>query len=326
VQTVLITGATGLVGSNACVVAARKGYRVKALVRSRADTGPLEKAGVELVLGDIVEPATLDAAMRGVELVMHSAAQIGGSWSKATPKDFENVNQWGSINVLAAAARAGVKRTVQLLTPVLFDRSETLTENSRIQPIGPQHSPYTRTKLAAFHEGLARAARGQDIVFVIPGSIYGPAPIVDRAVVPTSFNGTLLMAAREELKRFLGNPGSWSLASDVAEVSILALEKGALGQRYLACGKGGEDVSLPDFCNRFLEMAGKPNRVSTFNPDTAGPEEMAEFGTMLKYLQPSYPKPMLDCRRTTEALGFEPTSVDEGLRQTLEWFKANGKI
>jgi len=66
--------------------------------------------------------------------------------------------------------------------------------------------------------------------------------------------------------------------------------------------------------------------VKNFNPETAGPEELAEFRTMLKYVQPSYPKPMLDCRVTTEALGFEPTSVDDGLKQTLQWFRANKKI
>ena len=325
-KSILVTGATGLVGSNLCPLAVEQGYRVHALVRSQADTGPLLAAGAQLVQGDVTDPASLDRAMLGMDFVIHCAAQIGGSWSKATPQDFEQINQRGSINVLAAAERSGIQRTVMLLTPVLFDRSETLTENSRLAPIGPQHSPYTRTKLAAFYEGMARAARGQEIVFSIPGGIYGPAPIVERAIVPTSFNGTLLMALRGELKRFLGNPSNWALATDVARISLLALEKGVRGARYLACGHPADDLSLPEFCNRALEIAGKPNRVSTFNPAPAGPEEMAEFGTMLKYLQPSYPKPMVDCSLTTAALGFAPTPLGEGLRQTLAWLKAAGKL
>lgn len=323
---ILVTGATGLVGSNVCEMAVKRGYGVRALVRSAADTEYLTAVGAELVSGDVTVPDSLDKAMRGADYVVHCAAQIGGSWSKAAPKDFEDINQWGTINTLAAAERAGVKRTVSLLTPVLFDRSETFTERSRIVPIGPQHSPYTRTKLAALYEALARAARGQDIVFAIPGGIYGPAPIFHRAIVPTSFNGTLLMALAGELKRFLGTRSNWSLATDVAMVSLLALEKGELGARYIACGRDDDDMTLPEFCNLALEMAGRPHRVSTFNPATAGPEEMAEFGTMLKYLQSSYPKPMMDSSHTAKTLGFEPTPIAEGMRQTLDWFRANGKL
>lgn len=324
--TLLVTGATGLVGSNVCEIGVKKGYRVRALVRSRVDTEFLTAVGAELAIGDVTDVASIDKAMKGADFVIHGAAQIGGSWSKATPTDYENSNQWGSINTFAAAERAGVRRTVALLTPVLFDRSDTFTENSRVVPIGPQHSPYTRTKLAAFYEGMARAARGQDIVFAIPGAIYGPALIFHRATVPTSFNGTLLMALAGDLKRFLGTRSNWSLATDVANVSLLALEKGEVGARYIACGRDGDDMSLPEFCNLALEMAGRENRVATFDPATAGPEEMAEFGTMLKYLQSSYPEPMMDSSRTATALGFEATPIAEGMRQTLAWFKANGRL
>jgi dihydroflavonol-4-reductase len=325
-ETILITGATGLVGSNVCRIAVEKGYRVRALVRSKAETEPLLALGAELAMGDITDPASLDGPMRGVDYVVHGAAQIGGTWTKATPRDFEQINQWGSINVLTAAERAGVKRTVQMLSPALFDRSKTYTESSSPLQISPQNSPYSRTKLAAYYEGMARAARGQDIVFSVPGAVYGPAPVVERAIVPTSFNGTLLMAYRGELDCYLNHLSMWSLASDVAEISLLAMQKGGPGRIYLACGRDDDALAVPELCNRFLKLAGSKHRVAVFDPSTATPEQIAAYGSMTKYLKAVYPRPLVDSSRTIKELGFEPTSVDEGLKLTLGWLRAAGRL
>ncbi|MGE0387393.1 MAG: NAD-dependent epimerase/dehydratase family protein [Gammaproteobacteria bacterium] len=325
-QSILVTGATGLVGSNLCIIARGQGRRVRALVRSRADIEPLAAAGVEFADGDITDPPSLDRALAGIDGIVHCAAQIGGSWSKATPEDFKRTNQDGAINVLAAAERAGNVRTVMLSTPVVFSADETLTEDSRVQPIGPQHSPYTRAKIAAFYETMARAARGQDALTVIPGAIYGPAPLVDRALVPTSFNAPLLLAARGEIKRYLGSQTSWGLATDVARISLAALDKGEIGQRYLALGRPEDVDTFPGIWNRFCAMAGSPHRVEAFNPSAPGAADDKEFGTMLKYLRTSYPIPLLDCSRTTTALGVAPTPLEDGLRETLAWMRAHGKI
>jgi dihydroflavonol-4-reductase len=326
VQTILVTGSTGLVGSNICKIAVAKGYRVRALVRSKEDTAPLVKLGAELALGDITDRGSLDAPMRGVDFVIHSAAQIGGTWTKATLDDFIQINQNGSVNVLDAAASAGVKRTVQLLTPALFDRSKTYSESSQPLPISPQNSPYQRTKLAAYYEGMARAARGQNIVFSVPGAVYGPAPMLSRAIVPTSFNGTLLMAYRGELDCYIAHVSMWALATDVAEVSLLAMEKGVVGRCYLACGSDDDAFALPELCNRFLALAANPRRVAVFDPATATPEQMAAYGSMSKYLKVTYPKPLVDSSRTTQELGFTPTPVNAGLKQTLEWLRENGEL
>jgi nucleoside-diphosphate-sugar epimerase len=262
--------------------------------------------------------------MAGVDFVVHSAAQIGGTWSRATPEDFERVNQWGSINVLAAAEKAGVKRTLMILSGVLFEPSETLDERSRIVPVSGAHSPYTRTKLAAYYESMARAARGQDIVFVVPGGIYGPAPILSRALAPTSFSSTLLRAIKGELKRYIGVHLSWGYSRDVAAVSLAALEKGRRGERYLACGRSDEDMSLPEFCNLMCELAGVKHRVETVPLDKVAGD--AEFGSMVKYLRASYPKPLVNSAATDRELGVAPTPVREGLLHTLRWLEASGQI
>jgi len=325
-QTILVTGSTGSVGSNVCRLAARQGLRVKALVRSSTARAPLKECGAEPVIGDVTDADGLARAMDGVDGVVHCAAQIGGTWSAATPEDHEAVNQRGSINVLDAAERAGVGRVVMLLSAVLFDTSATLTEESPVVPIRPADSPYVRTKRAAYYEGMARASRGAEIAFVVPAGIYGPSLFPERALVPTIFTGTLIRAATGELTRYLPMPISWVLAEDVADIALRALDRGRGGARYLAMGRAEDARSLPAFCNTFLEMAGLDRRVAEVLPSGDGTGDDPEFGSMVRLVQRNYPRPPHDCTRTTEELGRPPTLLTEGLRLTIEWLRQHRKL
>ena len=323
---ILVTGATGSVGSNVCRLAAALGIDVRALVRPGSAVDALVALGVEPVTGDVTDPASLAVAAEGVDGVIHCAAQIGGTWSTAGPEDFEAVNRRGTINVLDAAQAAGSARTVVLLSAVVNDRRVTATETSPITPPETSNSPYVRTKLAAYYEGMARAARGVDVNFVVPGGIYGPTPVVERALVPTIFTGTLLMAARGELRRYLPMPIPWVLAEDVADIALRALDRGRSGHRYLAMGRPVDTCSLPQFCNAFLELAGIDHRVEEFDPAGPGAQSDPEFGSMVRMLQSSYPSPSHDPSATTAELGRAPTPLHDGLVATLTWLRHEHKL
>jgi dihydroflavonol-4-reductase len=324
-KTILVTGATGSVGSHVCRIGVEQGLEVRALVRDPGPAAPLADLGAELVTGDVTDAEGMVVAAKGADAIIHCAAQIGGTWSTARPEDFEAVNQQGTFNVLDAAERNDVGRTIVLLSGVVCDRNYTTTENSPNAAISPNNSPYARTKLAAYYEGMARAARGMGVTFVIPGAIFGPTPIIERALVPTIFTGTLLMAAKGELTEYLPGPHSWVLGSDVAEVSLAAVERGQIGARYLALGRAEDSCSLPAFCNAFLELAGIDRHVA--DVDVKSPAVLeGKYGSMVKYIRDSYPNPLHDCTRTVEELGVEPTSLDSGLRATVDWLRANGKI
>ena len=171
----LVTGATGLVGSNVCRLAIEAGYHVRGLVRGTADCEPLLDLGVELVTGDISDLGAVTRAVDSVRGIIHAAAVLGGTWASAPPGEYHATNYLGTSAVLAAARQAGVERTVCLSTIAIFDRSRTLTEDARVLPIRAGDSPYLRAKRSAFYQGMLHASLGQDVMFVVPGCVYVPA-------------------------------------------------------------------------------------------------------------------------------------------------------
>ncbi len=121
-------------------------------------------------------------------------------------------------------------------------------------------------------------------------------------------------------------PITWVLAEDVADIALLALERGRPGRRYLAMGRPEDTCSLPQFCNTFLEMAGIDQRVEEFDPSGPGATTDPEFGSMVSMLQSSYPTPSHDPSLTTAELGRGPTPLRDGFLATLTWLRDNHKL
>src|SRR5690606_1554016 len=139
---ILVVGAAGLAGANIALLARERGMRVRALVRSEDGLDALRDAGVEFAHGDIRNPESLDRAMVDVHGVFHCAAVLGGTWSTHTAEEFWEVNHIGTLNVLDAAKRAGVERTVSFDTAGIFDSSFTLTERSPVTLSSDVDTPY----------------------------------------------------------------------------------------------------------------------------------------------------------------------------------------
>jgi dihydroflavonol-4-reductase len=324
--TLLVTGATGSVGSNVVALALAAGRPVRALVRSEADATVLAEMGAEPVVGDVTERGSVRDAVAGVNTVIHCAAVIGGTWSTATPEQFDAVNRVGGLIVLECALDAGVERVVSVLSAIVADSQETITERFRLVDLSERMSPYLRTKLASYYAGMARAAGGADVCFVIPGGVYGPTPFPDRALVPTIFTGTLLAAARGEIRRYLPMPIPWVLASDVARVCLAAAAGGRRGARYLALGRPEDVCSLPEFCNAFLHLIGSTHRVESVDPAAPGADQDPEFGGMVRMVRRTYPTPAFDATATNAELALSMTRLADGLGQTAAWLRDIGRL
>src|ERR1700722_1371903 len=316
----LVTGANGLLGSNLCLAAARRGYEVRALMRAPQRCAAFTTAGLSLLRGDVTDLESIRAAARGASGIVHAAAVLGGTWSKATPQDYWDVNYRGTVNVMEAAHREGVARMVDLDTLAILDWAHTITERSPIAPITPDDSPYVAAKRASYYEGMHRAARGQDITFVTPAGIYGPGPFIERVLHPTSFTGTLAMALGGRLAEYVRFPLLWAYVDDVAAICLAALERARSGERYLACGRVEDACSIAELCNHAAVVAGIPHRVRDVDLSAGGDA----IGSMAKLATRRHADPLLDSSGTQKSTGVTPISLNEGLRRTVEWLLPRG--
>lgn len=324
--TVLVTGATGLTGSNVCRQLLDRGDQVRALVRPTSDFEPLAALGVELAMGDVTDAASVAVATKGCEGVIHCAAVLGGA--SQDMGEFESVNAAGTTNVLDAAHAEGVRRVVAVSTGTFFDTTTGAAPEDAPLAAQPSGDPYTVTKLAAFRAAAARAEAGQDVVTCHPGAIFGPAPVASRALAKTSFNRVLLAALRGRLDRYLRFPVSWVYADDVAWGCIAALDKGVSGERYMLNGRPEDSTSIAGACNRACELAGLDHRVEDVDPSD-DPELAALFGPTLMSIAT---KPRRDpgdrpaVSKTAQRLGYDATSLDDGLTALIEWLHAIGRL
>jgi dihydroflavonol-4-reductase len=327
-QTVFVTGATGLAGANICKLLVERGDRVRALARATADTGPLSALGVEVVTGDVTDPAAVLAGAKGGDVAIHCAALLGGASQNLA--DFEAVNVSGTKNVLDAAEALDLGRVVAVSTGTFFDTAGGLDREDAPVSKHPSQDPYTVTKMAAFLDAMARAEKGRDVVSAHPGAIFGPSPVASNALGRTSFNRVLLSAARGRIERYLTFPVSWVFAEDIARGCILALDKGVAGERYMLDGRPEDVVSTADACTRMCRLAGL-DRVVVDVPPSDDPELLEVFGPTLiaiakKAAEQTPERKTLEDSKTFKRLGYRPIPLDEGLERTLHWFRAVGKV
>jgi nucleoside-diphosphate-sugar epimerase len=165
-ERVLVTGAGGQLGGRLVQYLGEKGFAVRALSRRPLH---LENDSVETVLGDLSHPDTLDAAMRGIEVVFHCAAHLGGG-SDTPDKEIFAVNVGGTRALMERALDAGTRRFVFVSSVAVYGEGDLLdvTEDQQPNPC----SAYGRSKVEA--ERMLHRSSGIEWVILRPCAIYGP--------------------------------------------------------------------------------------------------------------------------------------------------------
>jgi dihydroflavonol-4-reductase len=327
-STIFVTGGTGLTGANVCQQLTERGDAVRTLVRNPDEATALADLGVEVVQGDIADADDVLAAAKGCEAAIHTAALLGGASQDMA--DFQAVNVVGTTNVLDAGREHGMRRVVALSTSTFFDLRHPGPREQAPVLAHPPDDPYTVTKLAAFREVQERAERGDEVLTCHPGAIYGPSPVIRRALHPTSFNAVLLGAIRGRIPMFLDFPVTWVAAADVAGGSIAALDRGVAGERYWLVGRPEDEVSTAAGCNRACAIAGVEHRVEDVDYRSDPEALTAAFGPTLMAIAEAAANtertPRSAANLTAERLGYDPMSLDEGLELLIGWLRTVGKI
>ena len=165
---VLVTGASGLVGSRLCRTLSARGHRVTALVRETSRLDRLEGFGGTTARGDVLDEASLRRALRGVEICWHAAAHVS-DWG--SPSLFRAANVRGTASVLRAARAEGVRRLVHVSSVAVYG-FRGFVEGDEDEPFGTDDFRYCVSKREA--EERVRAAEGIEIVVARPGNVFGP--------------------------------------------------------------------------------------------------------------------------------------------------------
>lgn len=243
----LVTGAAGFIGAHVVSELAAGGAQVLAFDRHVAPGLP---AGVEPLLGDVLDPDGVRAAMAGCDAVFHLAAIY--SFARGDAAAMEAVNVQGTRTVLDAAARApSVRRVVHTSSCATCGPvpGRPATEDDT-PPAWELRVPYKRTKVEGERLALAAAADGLDVVVVNPTTPVGPG---DRRPTPT---GKMIadVAAGRARGYLRGGAMNVVAVQDVAAGHRLAFEHGRSGRRYLL---GGENLSMRELFAIVARAAGR---------------------------------------------------------------------
>jgi dTDP-glucose 4,6-dehydratase len=314
---VLVTGAGGFIGSHLVEWLVRAGARVTGFVRynSRGDWGLLDlipqevRAQVRVIQGDIRDASTVESAVRGHEIVFHLAALIGIPYSYIAPDAYVATNVQGTLNLLEASRRAGVRRLVHTSTSEVYGTAKRL-------PIDEEHplqgqSPYSATKIAA--DKLVESyilAFGFPAVTLRPFNTFGPRQSA-RAVIPSIISQAL---ARDRVEVGGLEPvRDFTFVADTVDAFARIAEAQLSPAQVLHVGSG-IGIRMGELAQRIISIVGR-NVPIVQEPGRVRPES-SEVGTLIA-----------DATRAKQVLGWEPRmSLDEGLARTVDFIRRHPEL
>ena len=315
-----VTGADGFIGSHLVERLTADGVRVRAMALYNAlgshgwldALAPDALAGVEVILGDVRDPRSVDDLLDGVDVAYHLAALVGIPYSYEAPHSYVSTNLMGTLNVLEAARRHGTPRVVITSTSEVYG-------TARRTPIDEDHplqaqSPYAASKIAA--DKLAESYHlsfGLPVVTLRPFNTFGPRQSA-RAVIPTIISQ---IAAGAETVRL----GATRPTRDFTYVEDTIRAFTAVGTasgehvvgRVLNAGSGTE-ISIGDLAQLIGRLMDTTVRI-TPDADRLRPDASEVM------------RLVADNRRLRSASDWAPAvDLEEGLHRTIEWFTTGANL
>jgi len=244
-----VTGATGFLGLHLCEKLLEAGHSVTALCRNPAEN--LKEVGVEVVQGDVLQPASLKAHCRNVDGVFHLAGRVSRNPDDAAA--LHKLHVQGTQAVVDACKENKVRRLVHCSTSgvvgVTLPPGEELDETAQPDLTVVGKWPYYLSKIFAEQTALNAASDALEVVSINPSLLLGP--------------GDARGESTRDVKLFLqrkipGVPsGGVSIVDvrDAANALLLGMEKGRSGERYLVAAL---NTTVRDFLDRLQRVSGVP--------------------------------------------------------------------
>ncbi len=321
----LVTGATGTVGGAVVQQLLSAGRQVRALVRDPVKAKPLLPAAVELLAGDVTDPASVARAVAGCGAVFHTAG-LPEQWLR-DPRRFTEVNVAGSVNVGEAALAAGVATFVYTSTIDVFAWTAGQPFDESTLATEPKGSYYERSKQEADRAMVALAARGLPVRYAHPAAVYGDAPALNPGL-----NDVIVRLLRGQVPLLLPGGIPVVLAADVGRGHLL-LETAPVGARAIlserfvtlvelaraavaAAGFGKVPRVMPIWLARAVSASGEGLAKLLRRPPLI-PAGQLQF--LLEDVHPS-------AERARRELGWTPTPFPDAMASAVAAFRARGWI
>lgn len=314
---VLVTGAEGFIGSHLTERLVELGAKVTALVQYNSfnnwgwiDTFDNEvKDSINVVTGDIREYDNIKRIIKGQDVVFHLAALIAIPYSYLSPMAYIRTNVEGTTNILEACKEYGVEKIIHTSTSETYGTAQyvPIDENHPLQG----QSPYSASKIAAdkMAESYYRSFN-VPVAIIRPFNTYGPRQSA-RAVIPTII--TQILSGNKEIRLGSLTPTrDFNYVKDIAEAFIKVAESDMTIGEVVNAGSNYE-ISIGNLVNRIIHIIGRKIEI-VCDKERIRPEK-SEVNRL-----------WADNTKIRKLTGWKPKyTLDEGIKETVEWLKDNMK-
>ncbi len=321
---ILVTGATGFVGSAVVRQSLPAGYVVRALVRRGSDQANLAGLSVELVEGDLGDAGSVRRALDGCQGLIHAAADYR-LWVR-DPQAMFKINVDATQSLMIAAMDAGVERIVYTSSVATLGIVKGgVADEETPSSIDTMVGVYKRSKFLAEQavSGLIRERR-------LPAVIVNPsAPIGPGDIKPTPTGRMVVDAINRRMPAYVDTGLNVVHVDDCAAGHLLAFEKGRVGARYIL---GGDNLHLSEILQSLARIAGHRPPLARLSHTALMP--VALFGEGWGRLSGREPRLTLNSLRMARKrmffssekakaeLGYTARPADEALRDAVTYFRA----
>ncbi len=326
---IFLTGATGFVGSHVAQAYAAQGAKLRLLTRSTSNLAALESlpAGTEQITGDLRNPQTFAHALTGCDALIHVAADYR-LWVP-NPADMYKANVDGTRDLLRIARERNIPRVVYTssVATMGFRADGAIVDESTPVSLANMIGHYKRSKFLAEEVAIEAARAGQHVVILNPTTPIGAG---DRKPTPT---GRIVVDfLNNKFPAYVNTGLNLVDAVEVARMHVVALDRGAPGERYIL---GGENLTLKQILDRMSAITGLPSpslRVphavamafAFFDQTVTGKLRGREPRATVEAVRMGRKMMFASSAKAERDLGFEVRPVYNALRTAIDWFLANG--
>lgn len=324
-RSALVTGATGFVGLNLVQRLIEEGWDVTALHRATSDLTFLRRFAPRLVVGEITDRASIEAALQGgTDTVFHVAGNTNMWRQRNAEQTRDNVE--GTRNVVDACVAKGARRlvvtsSISAYGPVSGAVTEETPSQAAISTVN-----YQKTKWEAQEIARAATARGLEVVILQPGAIVGPYDL-------GTWSRMFVMVRDGKLRGVPPASRTFAHVRSVVDAHIAAADQGRSGEHYIL---GGENARLLDFVQHIARLLGMPVPASESPAFVVkGVAMVGEFASRFTGREPMITREMTEglgvsitasAAKAQRELGFRVVSLADMVKDCFDWMVAEGRI